>query len=151
MEPMGVQEFDFGRRRALEFRHRGFWAVFEARHPDERGRRVRSGPWFWQRWVEEAGLVVSMYVAPQRSLVGVFYGRNVRLGAVESRWRPCQLEIEAALGGIPDEERWSPGSLGRVWKVNVFAEDNWPEMADWMVREADRFEQAAIEVLGKEG
>jgi hypothetical protein len=142
-----MNEFDFGGRRASEFRQRGFWTVFRQRHPAEEERRVRNGPWFWQRWVPEAELVVSMYVAPQRGLIGVFYGRNERLGAVESRWKPWQLEIEAALGGIPDDERWSPGSLGHVLKINVFAEENWPDMADWVVREADRFEQAAIEVL----
>lgn len=143
-----MQEFDFGLRRASEFRQRGFWKVFRDRHPAEEPRRVRNGPWFWQRWVPQAGLAVSMYVAPQRSLVGVFYGRNERLGSVESKWRPYQLEIEAALGGIPDEERWSPGSLGHVLRINVFAEQNWPAMADWLVSEADRFERAAIEVLG---
>lgn len=142
-----MQEFDFGQRRASEFRHRGFWAVFRARHPEEEPRRVRNGPWFWQRWSPDAELVVSMYIAPQRSLVGVFYGRNTKLGAVESRWKPYQLEIEAALGGIPDDERWSPGSLGRVLHINVFAEDNWPAMADWLTTEADRFERAAVEVL----
>ena len=143
-----MQEFDFGSRRASEFRHHGFWRVFRDRHPAEDTRRVRNGPWFWQRWVPQVQLVVSMYVAPQRSLVGVFYGRNERLGAVESRWRPYQLEIESALGGIPDEERWSPGSLGHVLHINVFAEENWPAMADWLASEADRFERAAIEVLG---
>lgn len=144
-----MHEFDFGGRRASDFRHRAFWALFEHRHPEEIANRVLRGTWFWQRWVPEARLVVSMYVAAGRSLVGVFYGRNARLGAVESRWRPYQLEIEAALGGIPDNERWSPGSLGHVLHVNVFAEGNWPDMVDWMVAEADRFERAAIDVLGR--
>lgn len=139
----------FEPRRASEFRHRGFWTVFRRRHPQEEARRARNGPWFWQRWVPEAGLVVSMYVAPERSLVGVFFGRNERLGAVESKWKPCQPEIEAALGGLRDDQRWSPSSLGSVWRVNVFAEDNWPAMSDWMVTEADRFEAAAVEVLQK--
>lgn len=143
-----MQEYDFGRRRAADFRHRAFWALFAERHPAEIERKVMNLPWFWHRWVPDVGLVVSMYVATGRGLVGVFYGRNAKLGAVESRWRPYQLEVEAALGGIPDSERWSPGSLGRVKHVNVFAEDNWPDMADWLVSEADRFEQAAIEVLG---
>jgi len=143
-----MEEFDFGARRASEFRHRGFWAVFRERHPHEDARRARNGPWFWQRWCPQTGLVVSMYVAPQRSLVGVFFGRNEKLGAVETRWKPHQAEIEAALGGLRDDERWSPGSLGRVRRINVFAAENWPEMADWMVTEADRFERAAIAVLG---
>ncbi len=142
-----MSEIDFGGQRASDFAHRRFWALFRERHPAEIARRVRSGRWFWQRWSQQAELVVSMYVAPQRSLVGVFYGRNERLGATEARWRPYQLGIEAALGGIPEAERWSPGSLGRVLYINVFAEPNWPEMADWMVTEADRFERAAIEVL----
>lgn len=142
-----MNEFDFGRRLASEFKHRGFWTVFRIRHPEEETRRVRNGPWFWQRWCPEPQLVVSMYVAPQRGLIGVFYGRNEKLGATEQRWKPFQLEIEAALGGIPESERWSPGSLGRVLHINVFAEDNWPAMADWLVMEATRFERAAGEVL----
>lgn len=142
-----MNEFDFGGRRASDFRHRGFWRVFRERYPEEEARRFRNGPWFWQRLVPEVGLVVSMYVAPSRSLVGVFFGRNEKLGDTEAKWRPYQLEIEAELGGIPDENRWSPGSLGSVLRLNVFAEENWPEMADWMVAEATRFEQAALVVL----
>ena len=36
---------------------------------------MRNGPWFWQRWLPEHTLVVSMYIAPERNLVGVFFGR----------------------------------------------------------------------------
>jgi hypothetical protein len=144
-----VEDFGFGPRRASEFKHRGFWAVFRERHPEELARRVRNGPWFWQRWVPDAGVVVSMYVAPQSSRVGVFFGRNEKLGAVDARWKPYQLEIEAALGGLSDDQRWAPGALGSVWHVNIFAEDNWPAMSDWMVTEATRFERAAVEVLSR--
>lgn len=138
-----MNEYDFGHRRASEFRHRGFWAVFRQRHPEEEARRVRNGPWFWQRWSPDAGLVVSMYVAPQSSRVGVFFGRNEKLGATEAKWRPYKLEIEAQLD-LRDDQRWAPGALGSVYPINIFAEANWPRMADWMVAEADRFEQAAI-------
>ena len=143
-----MNEFDFGRRSAREFNHRGFWEIFRQRHPEELARRVRNGPWFWQRWVPEAGLVVSMYVAPESSRVGVFFGKNAKLGAVDSRWRPFKLEIEVALGGLRDEQRWAPGALGSIWHVNIFASDNWPAMSDWMVTEGTRFERAAIAVLG---
>ena len=143
-----MEEFGFGPRRASEFRHRGFWTVFRGRHPEEIARRVRNGPWFWQRWVPAAGVVVSMYVAPERSRVGVFFGRNEKLGAVDAKWKPYQIEIEAALGGLHDDQRWAPGALGSIWHVNIFAEDNWPAMSDWMVTEATRFERAAIDTLG---
>ena len=83
-----MSEFDFGARRGSEFRHRGFWALFAERHPEERARLARRGPWFWQRWVPEAGLVVSMYVAPESSRVGVFFGKNAKQGAGDARWRP---------------------------------------------------------------
>jgi len=142
-----VQDLSVGRRRASEFRHRGFWTVFRQRHPEELQHRVRNGPWFWQRWAPEAGIVVSMYVAPQSSRVGVFFGRNEELGATDAKWKPFQLEIEAALGGLRDDQRWAPGALGSIWNVNIFAEDNWPAMSDWMVTEAARFERAAVDVL----
>ena len=140
-------EIDFGRPRAAEFGHRAFWALFRARHPEEAARRIRSGPWFWQRLVPELGLAVSMFVAPQRSLVGVFYGRNQKVGSTDVKWKSYQMEIEAALGGLRDEQRWAPGSLCSVWRVNVFAEDNWPAMSDWMTVEATRFERAAAAAL----
>lgn len=145
-----MNELDFGRR-ASEFRHRGFWSVFRQRHADEEARRVRNGPWFWQRWLPEHTLVLSMYVAPERNLVGVFFGRNVQLGVVdvEARLKPHQATIEAALGGLRDDQRWAAGSLGSVWRVNVFAADNWPAMSDWMVTEADRFERAVMAVLAE--
>lgn len=142
-----MDEFDFGRRRASEFRHRGFWQKFRERHPEEESRRVCNGPWFWQRLVPELGMVVSMYVAPERSRVGVFFGRNERVGASDDKWKPHQLSIEAALGGLRDEQRWAPGALGSIWHVNIFADDNWPAMADWMVTEATRFERAALAAL----
>lgn len=142
-----MNEFDFGARRASEFRHRPYWSLFAARHPEELPRRAKHGPWFWQRGLPEIGLVVSMYVAPEHSRVGVFFGKNVKLGAVDSKWKPYQLEIEAALGGLRDNQRWAPGALGSIWHVNIFAEDNWPAMADWMVTEATRFERAVGEVL----
>lgn len=144
-----MNEFDFGPRSAADFRHRSFWTVFRDRHPEEEARRVRNGPWFWQRWVPDAGLVVSMYVAPKNSRVGVFFGRNERLGAIDAKWRPYQLEIEAALGGLRDEQRWAPGALGSIFPINIFAEENWPAMSDWLVAEADKFERAAVEVLGR--
>jgi len=142
-----MNEYDFGGRTASEFPHRRFWDMFQALHPREMALRARSSPWFWQRLAPDLGMVVTMYVAPQRDLVGVFFGRNARIGATDARWRPYQAEIEAALGGLRDDQRWSSGSLGSVLRVNVFAPENWPAMADWLVEEADRFEQAALKVL----
>ena len=144
-----MNELDFGPRRASEFRHRAFWTVFSARHPIEAARRARHGPWFWQRALPDLSLVITMYVAPERSLVGVFFGRNEKLGAsdVDRRLKPHQAAIEQRLQ-LRDDQRFSPGSLGSVWRVNCFAEDNWPAMADWLVTEATRFEHAVAAVLG---
>jgi len=145
-----MEEFDFGRRRAAEFRHRGFWALFEERHPDERLRRARQGPWFWQRGLADFGLVITMYVAPESNLVGVFFGRNEKLGAIDAqtRLKPLQPAIEERLK-IRPEQRFDGTSLGSVWRVNCLAEDNWPAMADWLVTEASRFERVVTELLGE--
>ena len=142
-----MNEYDIGGRRAAEFGHRAFWALFEARHPDQRLSRAKHGPWFWQRALPAFDLVVTMYVAPEQNLAGVFFGRNEKLGDVEARLRPFQAAIEERLKLRPGQ-RFSPTSLGSVWRVNCFAEDNWPAMADWLVTEAARFERAVIEVLG---
>ena len=77
-----MNELDFGPCRASEFRHRAFWTVFSARHPVEAARRARHGPWFWQRALPDLNLVITMYVAPERSLVGVFFGRNEKLARI---------------------------------------------------------------------
>jgi hypothetical protein len=138
-----------GGRRAAEFRHRAFWRVFEERHPDERARRARKGPWFWQRAMPEFEVVITMYVAPEQNLVGVFFGRNERLGAiqVEERLRPYEAAIVEKLQLRP-EQRFQGSTLSSLWRVNCFADDNWPAMADWLVTEASRFERVVAEVLG---
>ena len=143
-----MRELDFGARRASEFGHRGFWALFEERHPEERPRRARHGPWFWQRSLPEHSLVISMYVAPEQNLVGVFFGRNEKLGAVDAdaRLMSYRSAIESRLN-IGPEQRFSPGSLGTIWRVNCFAEDNWPAMADWLVTDASRFERVLADLL----
>lgn len=79
--------FDTAAARQIISRHRAFWAQFEDRHPAERSRRVRHGPWFWQRGLPELNLVITMYVAPEQHIVGVFFGRNERLGAVDTKGR----------------------------------------------------------------
>ncbi|TGP25148.1 MULTISPECIES: hypothetical protein [unclassified Mesorhizobium] len=146
-----MSEFDFGGRRASEFRHRGFWALFAERHPEERARLARRGPWFWQRGMPEFALVLSMYVAPSENVVGVFFGRNEKLGAtgVWSRLKPFQPAIEARLKLRPEQSAQNLG-INSQWRVNCFAEDNWPAMADWLVTECSRFEQAVLAVLGDE-
>jgi hypothetical protein len=147
-----MSEFDFGARRASEFRHRGFWALFEQRHPEERARRAKRGPWFWQRGLPEFGLVISMYVAPGENVVGVFFGRNERLGATDvwARLRPFQPAIEGRLNLQPEQRAQSLG-INSLWRVNCFAEDNWPAMTDWLVTEASRIERAVTEVLAGGG
>ena len=142
--------FDIGARRAAEFKHRGFWAVFAERHPHERALRARHGPWFWQRGLPHLELVVTMYVAPEPNLVGVFFGRNEKFGATEawSRLRPFQPAIEDRLKLRPEQSCEGLG-INSIWRVNCFAEDNWPAMADWLVTECSRFEHAATEVLGQ--
>lgn len=147
-----MSEFDFGARSAREFRHRNFWTLFEERHSDERARRVRHGPWFWQRGLPELNLVITMYVAPEQNVVGVFFGRNERLGAIDAKGRlaPFRAAIESRLKLKSGQGEQGFG-VNAVWRVNCFADDNWPAMADWLVTEASRFERAVAEVLGSEG
>ncbi|MFD2056291.1 hypothetical protein ACFSQT_25445 [Mesorhizobium calcicola] len=143
-----MSEFDFGARRASEFRQRGFWTLFEERHPEEKALLARRGPWFWQRGLPDFALVLSMYVAPAQNHVGVFFGRNEKFGATGawSRLKPFQPAIEARLNLRPEQQ--SPGlGINSLWRVNCFAEDNWPAMADWLVTEASRIERAVEEVL----
>lgn len=139
-----------GALRAAEFRHRSFWTLFDERHPQEKLRRARHGPWFWQRGLPALEIVITMYVAPEKDLVGVFLGRNEKLGAVQvdRRLEPHRSAIEARLK-LRTEERWQDLGINAVWRVNCFAEDNWPAMADWLVTEATRFEKAIVEVLGR--
>ena len=146
-----MRELDFGARSAREFRHRSFWALFEERHPAERARRVRHGPWFWQRGLPEFNLVITMYVAPEQNVVGVFFGRNERLGAIDttSRLRPYRTAIEDTLKLKPEQSEQGFG-VNAIWRVNCFADDNWPAMTDWLVTEATRFERAVTEVLSSE-
>lgn len=142
---------NIGARRAAEFNHRGFWAVFSERHPGEAALRARHGPWFWQRGLPHLEMVITMYVAPEPNLVGVFFGRNEKLGAVavEQRLKPHHAAIQAQLKLSPDQR--SQGPLGAIWRVNCFAEDNWPAMSDWLVTEASRFQHAVCSVLGESG
>jgi hypothetical protein len=145
-----MREFDFGARRAAEFGHRSFWALFEERHPEERACRAKRGPWFWQRGLPALELVISMYVAPAENVVGVFFGRNEKLGATDvwTRLRPFQPAIEARLKLRPEQRSEGLG-INSLWLVNCFAEDNWPAMADWLVTEAWRFDRAVTDVLGE--
>jgi hypothetical protein len=147
-----MSEFDFGARRASEFRQRGFWTLFAERHPEERALMAKRGPWFWQRGLPEFGLVISMYVAPSENVVGVFFGRNQKLGATDVwvRLRPFQSAIEDRLKLRPEQSATGLG-INSLWRVNCFAEDNWPAMADWLVTEAARFERAVAEVLADGG
>ncbi|MCG7504099.1 hypothetical protein [Mesorhizobium retamae] len=89
-----------------------------------------------------------MYVAPEQSLVGVFFGRNERLGAVDTmrRLEPFRAAIEDRLRLKPEQSAQGFG-VNAIWRVNCFADDNWPAMADWLVTEASRFERAVTEVL----
>jgi hypothetical protein len=139
-----------GGRRAAEFRHRDFWQVFQERHPEEQRRRAQKGPWFWQRGLPQFDIVITMYVAPEQNLVGVFFGRNEKLGAVqvEERLRPYQALIGDKLK-LHADQRFPASPLSAIWRINCFAEDNWPAMADWLVTEASRFEQAVAEVVGE--
>lgn len=135
-------------RPAAEFAHRQFWRVFRERHPREPELRVRNGPWFWQRPMLDHGIVVSMYVAPARNLVGVFFGRNERIGAVrvDERLAALRPALIDRLGLRPDQLGDFDG-FASVWRVNVFAEDNFAAMADWMVTESYRVEAAVRAIL----
>ena len=146
-----MSEFDFGGRRASEFRHRGFWMLFTERHPEERARLVRRGPWFWQRGMPDFALVLSMYVAPAQNHVGVFFGSNEKFGATQSwsRLKPFQPAIEARLKLKPEQSSQGLG-INSLWHVNCYAEDNWPAMTDWLVTECSRVEEAVTDVLGED-
>jgi hypothetical protein len=91
-----------------------------------------------------------MYVAPGENLVGVFFGRNEKLGATEvwARLLPFQSSIEERLQLRPEQRSEGLG-INSLWRVNCFSEDNWPAMTDWLVTEASRFERAIAEVLGE--
>ena len=147
-----MSEFDFGGRRASEFKHGGFWSLFAERHPEEKAHLAKRGPWFWQRGLPEFALVISMYVAPSENVVGVFFGRNEKLGATDvwARLRPFQSAIEDRLKLRPEQSATGLG-INSLWRVNCFAEDNWPAMADWLVTETARFERAVAEVLADGG
>ena len=89
-----------------------------------------------------------MYVAPEQNLVGVFFGRNERLGAIQvaNRLRPHAAALEERLRLRPEQR--SQGAVpGAIWRVNCFSPDNWAAMADWLVTECSRFERAVVEVL----
>lgn len=92
-----------------------------------------------------------MYVAPEQDVVGVFFGRNERLGAIQvgQRMEPYRLALETRLKLRPEQSAEGFG-VNSMWRVNCYAEDNWPAMADWLVTEATRFEQAVAEILGGE-
>ncbi|TIV90419.1 MAG: hypothetical protein E5V74_30015, partial [Mesorhizobium sp.] len=109
---------------------------FAERHPQERATLARRGPWFWQRGLPDFALVLSMYVAPAQNHVGVFFGRNEKFGATDSwsRLKPFQPAIEAKLKLKPEQSSQGLG-INSLWHVNCYAEDNWPAMTDWLVRE----------------
>ena len=138
-------------RSASEFPNHRFWAVLEDRHPEERGRRVKRLPFFWQRGLPELDLVVTMYLAPHKNACGVFLGRNEKLGAIDvsKRLRPYASRINEALGLDPSLSSAEFPFVSR-WQVNCFAEDNWPAMSDWLVIEASRFERVLRDILGEE-
>jgi hypothetical protein len=140
--------FDHEPRPASAFPGNRFWAVLERRHPEERERRVMRMRYFWQRGLPEFGLVITMYVSPEKNRCGVFLGRNERLGAtaIAERLAPHARRITEALGLDP---LWSTPEFPfvSVWQVNCFAEDNWPAMADWMTTEASRYEHVLKEIL----
>lgn len=135
-----------------EFRHHAYWVLFDERHPGEKLCRARHGPWFWQRGLPAFEIVITMYVAPQQDVVGVFFGRNERLGAVQvsRRLEPYRLALESRLKLRPEQSAAGLG-LNSIWRVNCYAEDNWPAMSDWLITEANRFERAVSEVLGGQG
>ncbi len=140
--------FELGPRTAAEFPHNRFWAVLERRHPKERDRRAMRMSFFWQRGLPGLGLVVTMYVSPEKNRCGVFLGRNGKLGAVavSARLSPHAGRINHALGLDPSQS--SPQfPFVSSWQVNCFAEDNWPAMTDWLVTEASRYERALEEIM----
>lgn len=92
-----------------------------------------------------------MYVLPQQDLVGVFFGRNEKLGAIEvdERLGPHFAMLKAKLRLRPEQRSEGP-RLGSIWRVNCFAEDNWPAMGDWLTTRASRSERAVDAVLGEQ-
>ena len=91
-----------------------------------------------------------MYVAPAQNHVGVFFGRNEKFGATGAwaRLQPFQPAIEERLKLRPEQSSQGLG-INSLWRVNCYAEDNWPAMADWLVTECSRIERVVTDVLGQ--
>ncbi|MER9503909.1 hypothetical protein [Mesorhizobium sp. M0579] len=143
--------FDVIPRTVTKFDDDSFWKVLEERHPQERTRRAAKARFYWQRSLPSLGLVVTLYVSPDKDRCGVFVGRNEKLGAIEvvERLQPhaarlCEiLKLDPAVSS-------AEFPFMSEWQVNCFAPDNWPAMTDWLTTEASRFERALVAILAHE-
>ena len=104
---------------------RDFWNHVRGRHPSE-VRHGYAGSNVYRR-VEEADLLISLYVAAGG--VGVFLGGKPSepLDALQARIKPYWEPLRAALGG-EQLGRWAATTL----KINTSDRANWDRMADWL-------------------
>lgn len=124
-----------------------FWRLFEARHPDEARRSTLRQRRNRQRPLPGLGLVVTLYLSEADGHAGVFFGLNARAGADRTRLDPVADRVRERL----EEQPYTPapfGHHGSIWPVDLRDERNWPAIADWLVTEADRLEDAARRALG---
>ena len=125
----------------------GFWAAVVERHPEEasRSKSIARGSNRW-RPIQDLGLVLSQYVS--RNSVGVFIRgpRGTPSEEIADRLRPHLAELHASLGIPMDAERndfWGVYLLGEPHE-----EATREPMIDWLMEQANRFEEELRRVLG---
>ncbi len=117
------------RERTVRLRQlrQGFWQFYAQRHPDDvhlRPNHINSNV-FHQ---VDTDVVVSQYIA--QSGVGIYLQHG----------RP--EDCDSALGNDPDVECWLPVE-------NVYDQDNWPQMADWLHEQLSNFLRVIRRVLAE--
>lgn len=144
-----AQKHDLRRRSLIDLDE--FWRVFDTRHPN-------SGPWTLkqrrnrQHHVPDLGLTISIYLSEDDGKVGVFFGEDRRHGVSDPGQvlAPFLEQLQEKLA----EQPWQPAkswAVSSIWNVDITNEMNWPAMCDWLVKEAERFEDAARAVLRRTG
>lgn len=120
---------------------RDFWNHVQGRHPGE-VRHGYAGSNVYRR-VEEADLLISLYVAAGG--VGVFLGGKPSepADALQARIKPHWEPLRAALGG-EQLGRWA----GTTLKIKASDRANWDRMADWLHERRVIYERVLRESSG---